>query len=258
MGGDDGVFDDTGPARRVSLDGFWMDATEVTNEQFGQFVKETGYVTVAEKPLDELPAGSFCFRPSATTADLDQPYDWWQFVEGANWRHPDGPGSSIEGKGRHPVVQVCWHDAANYAQWAGKRLPTEAEWEYAARGGLAGRAYPWGDELRPEGKWRSNIWQGEFPRENTAEDGFAATAPVGSYPANAFGLFDMSGNVWEWCADWYGEDPREPGVPKRVQRGGSFLCSDRYCVRYRVAGRGKGEMNSAGPHIGFRCVKSGR
>jgi sulfatase modifying factor 1 len=200
---------------------------------------------------------------------------WWLYVPGADWKHPEGPGSSIEGKDDHPVVQICWEDAAAYAKWAGKRLPTEAEWERAARGGLEGQPFVWGETLQPDGKsWPANIWQGHFPDQNTAEDGFPRTAPVKSFSPNGLGLYDMAGNVWEWCSDWYrpdsyaytppfnptgpGEsfDPMEPGVPKRVQRGGSFLCTDQYCTRYRPGARGKGEPRSAASHVGFRCARS--
>jgi len=207
---------------------------------------------------------------------LDNHLAWWKYVPGASWRHPEGPGSTINGREDHPVVHVCYHDAVAYANWAGKRLPTEAEWEYAARGGLDQKRYCWGDELCPDGKWQANIWQGEFPYLNTEEDGFRGTAPAASFPANGFGLHDMSGNVWEWCADWYrpdyylespdrnpqgpssSHDPMEPGMPKRVQRGGSFLCSDMYCVRYMPGGRGKGALDSGSSHVGFRCVRSAR
>ncbi len=276
---------DAQPVRPVEVDGFWIDRTEVTNAQFAAFVRATGYVTVAERapdpklypgaPPELLVPGSIVFTPPPGGADLNRPLSWWSYVPGADWRHPEGPASSIDGRADHPVVQVCWEDATAYAQWAGKRLPTEAEWEYAARGGKDRKRYAWGDELRPQQQWQANIWQGRFPAENTREDGYVATAPVGSFRPNGFGLHDMAGNAWEWCADWYrpdayasasaknpagpesSDDPQEPGVPKRVQRGGSFLCSDRYCVRYEVAGRGKGAPDSAANHIGFRCVKSG-
>jgi len=275
---------DAVPVREVEVDGFWIDRTEVTNDEFARFVAETGYRTVAELPPDpklypgadpaQLVPGSIVFRAPEGPVDLRQSLSWWAYVPGADWRHPGGPATSIEGLGSHPVVQVCWDDTVAYARWAGKRLPTEAEWEYASRGGLDQAPYTWGGERKPGGRWMANIFQGRFPTSNTAEDGFAATAPVGSFPANGFGLHDMSGNVWEWCSDWYrpdayahasakspagpdsGDDPEEPGVPKRVQRGGSFLCGDDYCVRYRAGARGKGEPGSAASHTGFRCARS--
>jgi formylglycine-generating enzyme len=202
------------------------------------------------------------------------PSNWWRVVAGASWQHPEGPGSHLKGRDDHPVVQICFADAEAYAAWAGKRLPTEAEWEFASRGGLDKQPYSWGEQLTPHGKPMANTWQGEFPHRNTLADGYLATAPVGFYPANGFGLHDMAGNVWEWCADWYqpkypsafpernptgpkaSDDPTEPGVPKRVQRGGSFLCCDNYCVRFMAGGRGKGEPESTANHIGFRCVQS--
>ncbi len=285
MGSDDG-YQDTQPVHRVQVDGFWMDQTEVTNAQFARFVEESGYVTVAERkpeaadfpgvPPENLVAGSIVFTPPAGDVPLSDHTAWWRYLPGANWRHPEGPESHLDGRTNHPVVHVCWDDAVAYAQWAGKRLPTEAEWELAARGGLERKRYCWGDELLPEGQWQSNIWQGRFPRENTQADGFRATAPVGSFPPNAYGLYDMSGNVWEWCADWYRPeyyresprrnpqgptssfDPLEPGTPKRVQRGGSFLCSDLYCIRYLPGARGKGAPDSGASHLGFRCVRSPR
>jgi formylglycine-generating enzyme required for sulfatase activity len=203
-------------------------------------------------------------------------YDWWTYLPGACWRHPEGPGSDLKGRERHPVVHIAWEDAAAYAKWAGKRLPTEAEWERAARGGVGGRRYYWGDELLPGGQWMANVWQGTFPVEDRAEDGHHGTAPVGSYPPNGYGLYDMAGNVWEWCADWYRPDyyaaspahdppgpadsfdPDAPGEPRRVQRGGSFLCSDNYCVRYRAGARGKGDPATGLAHTGFRCVRGAR
>jgi formylglycine-generating enzyme required for sulfatase activity len=283
-------FADAQPVHRVRLAGFWMDRTEVTNEQFARFVEATGYVTVAERrpdpkdfpgvPPQELKPFSLVFTPPKGPVELHGPNaykQWWQTVNGACWRHPEGPGSSIKGREKHPVVHVCWHDAVAYAEWAGKRLPTEAEWEYAARGGLDRQPFTWGDEPPGAGgRWQANIWQGEFPTRNSAADGHTGTAPVGSYPPNGYGLFDMAGNVWEWCADWYHPgyyarsprdnppgptdcyDPHEPDLAKRVQRGGSFLCSDVYCLRYRPGGRGKGEVSSATCHVGFRCVKSPR
>jgi formylglycine-generating enzyme required for sulfatase activity len=278
---------DARPVHRVRVDGFWMDRTEVTNAQFAAFVAATDYVTVAERvpraedfpgaPPENLVAGSVVFSPPAEPVPLDNHLRWWSYVKGANWRHPLGPESSIDGHADDPVVHVAFEDAEAYARWAGKRLPTEAEWEFAARGGLTGNVYPWGNEFRPGGRWMANTWQGRFPDRNTAEDGHAGLAPVATFPANAYGLHDMSGNVWEWCSDWYRPDfyhavtgavannprgpaesfdPREPGMPKRVQRGGSYLCTEQYCSRYIVGTRGKGEISSGTNHIGFRCVKS--
>ncbi len=281
-------MEDARPIRRVRVDGFWMDATEVTNADYARFVAATGYVTVAERkprpedfpgaPPELLVPGSIVFTPPAASVALNDFVQWWRFQPGASWRHPEGPGSSIEGREQHPVVHIAFEDAQAYARWAGKRLPTEAEWEFAARGGLSGEAYAWGAELQPGGRWVANIFQGEFPHRNRAEDGFAGSAPVSSYPANGYGLYDMAGNVWEWCSDWYrpdayretppGEvavnprgpatsfDPSEPGTVKRVQRGGSFLCTDQYCTRYRIGTRGRGEISSGANHTGFRCVQN--
>jgi len=272
------------PLHRVRLDGFFMDETEVTNAEFARFVAATGHVTDAEKVptaaelpgvrKEDLVAGSLLFTPPSTTPDLREFWRWWTFVPGADWRHPEGPGSSIDGKANHPVVHVSWRDANAYATWAGKRLPTEAEWEFAARGGLDRQRFVWGDEPRPDGAFRANIWQGRFPTENTGEDGHVTTSPVRAFPANGFGLFGMSGNVWEWCADHYrpdayrggdvlvnprgpadGFDPAEPGVAKRVQRGGSFLCSDEYCKGYMPGTRMKCSPDTSLCHTGFRCVR---
>jgi formylglycine-generating enzyme required for sulfatase activity len=280
---------DARPIHRVRVDGFWMDRVEVTNRQFARFVAATGYVTVAERtptaaqfpdaPAENLVAGSTVFTPPPPSVQLYTHYQWWDYVKGANWRHPQGPGSSIEGRDDYPVVQVAYEDARRFAEWEGKRLPTEAEWEFAARGGVAGALYSWGDELQPGGKWMANTWQGRFPTKDTGEDGFAGIARVGQFPANGYGLFDMAGNVWEWCSDWYRADayaqaaalggvavnpkgpsssldPAEPNQPKRVQRGGSFLCTEQYCTRYMIGTRGKGEVSTASNHLGFRCVKS--
>jgi formylglycine-generating enzyme len=281
---------DARPVHRVFVDAFWMDATEVTNGQYARFVKATGYVTVAEKkptreefptaPEENLVAGSVVFTPPPRAVSLDDHYQWWAYLPGANWRHPEGPGSSIAKRDRYPVVHVAYEDALAYATWAGKDLPTEAEWEFAARGGLSGKLYPWGDELKPGGQWSANVYQGQFPVEgqDRAEDGFGAIAPVRQFPANGYGLYDVAGNVWEWVSDWYrpdayatiaaggavarnpkgprdGFDPAEPGQPKRVHRGGSYLCTDQYCTRYMVGTRGKGEVRSGSNHLGFRCVK---
>ena len=295
MGSDTG-FPDEQPIHLVIVDGFWMDATEVTNAEFRRFVDETGYVTTAEKiprkedlaaqlpddvviPEENLVAGSICFDLNVDPKTIRKdhplwPYQIWKYVPGADWRHPLGPESTIEGKDDHPVVHVSWDDAVAYCQWAGKRLPTEAEWEFAARGGLKDQEYPWGDDRNPNGEWRNNIWQGDFPGKNKEADGFATTAPVKSFPANGYGLYDVSGNVWEWCADWYRPDyyevstrrnpqgppssldPLEPTIPKRIQRGGSYLCSESYCTGYRVAARMKGDPQSSTAHCGFRAVLS--
>jgi formylglycine-generating enzyme required for sulfatase activity len=278
---------DARPRHLIEVDGFWMDATAVTNAQFDRFVKASGYVTVAERtptaqdfpgaPAGNLVAGSVVFTPPKGPVPLDNHFRWWRYVKGASWRHPEGPQSDLRGRAKHPVVQVAWEDAVAYARWAGKRLPTEAEFEFAARGGLDRKRYAWGDQLKPGGKWMANIWQGRFPYENTAEDGYRATAPVGSFPANGYGLHDTAGNVWEWCSDWYQQDyysklaagqqpvrnpqgpdhsfdPSEPGTAKRVMRGGSYLCTDEYCTAYEAGARGKGAPDSGTNHVGFRCV----
>lgn len=281
MGSDQGNPDEQ-PVHSVTVDGFWIDKTEVTNDQFDQFVHATGYVTVAERKPDprdfpdaapeNLVPGAIVFSPPPGEVSLQDHYLWWKYVPGANWRHPEGPGSTIEGRGQYPVVQVCWEDAVMFAQWAGKTLPTEAEWEYAARGGLDRQPYVWGTEQVPAGRWKANIWQGRFPNENSAEDGFRGLAPVGSFPPNGYGLYDMSGNVWEWCADWYRPDyyqkspaknptgpstsfdPGEPNLAKKVMRGGSFLCSDVYCSGYRPSARMKASPDTGLSHTGFRCI----
>jgi formylglycine-generating enzyme required for sulfatase activity len=278
-----GLSADAQPLHRVRLLGFWMDRTEVTNAQFAAFVDATGYRTVAERPLDPaqypsapadlLVPGSAVFTPpSQPPTALDNPLAWWRYTPGAHWRQPLGPGSSIHGREQDPVVHVAFEDAQAFARWAGKRLPTEAEWEFAARGGLEQRRYPWGDELRPDGRWMANLFQGEFPQQDSGEDGFAGIAPVGQFPPNAYGLCDVAGNVWEWTADWYRADayrnfsaqgppdsldPLEPGVEKRVQRGGSFLCTEQYCTRYMMGTRGKGEVSTGSNHVGFRCARDG-
>ena len=277
-------FPDAQPIHKVTVNTFYMDVHEVTNAQFAAFVKATGYVTVAERPLDPkdfpgadpalLVPGSAVFTTPKQVQGLQNHLQWWEYVPDANWRHPEGPNSSIKGKENHPVTQLAYEDAAAYAKWAGKRLPTEAEWEYAAKAGKhQSETYYWGTEKLENGKWLANIYQGEFPTKNSMEDGFETTAPVKSYPANAYGLYDMEGNVWEWCSDYYrpdyyqqspkdnpkgptdSYDPQEPGTVKRVQRGGSFLCNDEYCERYKAGSRGKGEINSPTNNVGFRCVK---
>jgi len=289
MGSNDSRFADAKPVHRVRLSSFWIDQTLITNDEFARFVKATGYVTVAEKkPLakdfpgataEDLVPGSAVFTPPNGPVSLDDQLRWWSYVPGADWRHPKGPGSSIAGRATHPVVQVAYDDAAAYCAWAGKRLPTEAEFEYAQRGGLDRKAFAWGDKLMPSGRPMANTFQGNFPNHNTTEDGYAETSPVGTFPANGYGLFDMSGNVWEWTSDWYRPDyyqtvsqngavvaenpkgpadsfdPDDPGVPNRVHRGGSFLCSDQYCSRYMAGARGKGEPSTGTNHLGFRCVK---
>jgi len=287
MGTAEDHMTDARPWHRVYVDGFWMDKTDVTNEEFAAFVKVTGYLTVAERtPRKEdypqalperLVAGSVVFSPPDHPVGLDNHFRWWSYVPAANWRHPEGPGSDIKDRMNHPVVHIAYDDAVAYSAWAGKRIPTEAEFEFASRGGLDRKRYAWGDEFMPGGKHMANTFQGHFPDSNIGEDGYLATAPVASFPANGYGLFDMAGNVWEWTSDWYrpdyyqtlaasGEiavnpqgpsdsyDPAEPGVRKRVHRGGSFLCTDQYCARYIAGGRGKGEPDTGTNHLGFRCV----
>jgi formylglycine-generating enzyme required for sulfatase activity len=271
MGTDDDVgfpADGEGPRRTVDLDPFYVDRHQVTNAEFYQFVTETGYTTDAERF-----GWSFVFRdflgPEAREHVVDAAggASWWLAVEGANWFRPEGPGSSVvEDRLKHPVVHVSWRDAVEYARWADKRLPTEAEWERAARGGLAGKRFPWGDELCPDGEHRCNIWQGDFPGENTAEDGYRGTAPVDAFRQNEFGLYNVSGNVWEWCADWFTTDHPEaplanPTGPAdgdgKVIRGGSYLCHDSYCNRYRVAARSSTPPTSTTGNCGFRCAVDG-
>ena len=283
------AVNDSQPIHRVYVDGFWMDTKDGTNDEFEKFVKATGYKTVAEiaptqeqfptAPPENLVAGSTVFTPTTNAVPLDDYYQWWRYVHGANWRHPTGPGSDLKGRGNYPVLQVAYADAAAYAKWAGKRLPTEAEWEFAARGGLTGKTFFWGDELKPGGKWMANIYEGQFPVRDTGEDGFAGVAPVAQFPPNGYGLYDMAGNVWQWCSDWYRPDyyarlklagggavirnPQGPSSsynpgddqPQRVQRGGSFLCTDQYCTRYMMGTRGKGDVDTGSNHVGFRCVK---
>jgi formylglycine-generating enzyme required for sulfatase activity len=278
---------DSRPVHRVYVDGFWMDETEVTNEQFARFVEATGYITLAERtpraddfpgaPLESLVPGSVVFAPPDRAVPLSDPYQWWSEIIGASWRHPLGPTSSIEGKERYPVVHIAYEDAIAYAQWAGKRLPTEAEWEFAARGGLTGQLFPWGGDFREGHRWNANTHQGHFPEHDTGEDSHSGIAPVAQFPPNGYGLHDVGGNVWEWVSDWYRPDyyaqlaatvarnprgpatsfdPGEPGVNKRVHRGGSFLCTDQYCSRYMVGTRGKGDIGTGTNHLGFRLVKA--
>ncbi len=340
MGSKDFNHPDSNPIHKVYVDAFWMDETEVTNAMWAEFVEATDYKTVAERKPDprlfpDLPPHiiknkapfSLVFTPPPyPVKDLSKHLQWWQAVDGADWKHPEGPKSDIKEKKAHPVVQICWIDAVLYCNWrsqkadlqtcydlalrkgdgsfeaitlkeaaqlednqlgdltvrvpddfgkrTGFRLPTEAEWEFAARGGMNQKKFLWGDKLKPDGKCLANIWQGQFPNQNSKKDGFIKAAPVKTYPANKFGLFDMAGNVWEWCQDYYqpeyykdspeknpkgpetGFDPLEPGIPKRVQRGGSFLCHESYCERYLTYARGKGEITSAANHIGFRCVRA--
>lgn len=270
MGTDDEVGfkdDGEGPIREITLDPFYIDATTVTNRQFGAFTKATHYKTEAEEF-----GWSFVFHlllpPGMHQQLVDQTVlglNWWCRVDGADWRHPEGPGSNIKKRWDHPVTHVSHRDARAYCEWAGKRLPTEAEWEYAARGGLEQKRYAWGDELTPHGRHRCNIWQGDFPRTNTAEDGFVGTAPATSYAPNGFGLHCVAGNVWEWVHDYWDpsfhvDGPREnphgpPSGSRRVMRGGSFLCHDSYCNRYRVAARTSNTPDSSSSNCGFRCVR---
>ncbi|MEM8553828.1 MAG: formylglycine-generating enzyme family protein [Pseudomonadota bacterium] len=291
--GSDAHYPDEGPVRKVRVDGFWIDRTHVTNAQFQAFIEDTGYVTVAERPLNPadfpgadpflVQAGSMVFRMTKGPVDLRDIRHWWSYVPGASWRHPEGPGSDLKGRSRHPVVHVAYEDAEAYAAWAGKDLPTEAEWEFAARGGLDGAAYVWGDDFTPRGKIMAKTWQGDFPWRNKASKKLQRTAPVGSYPANGYGLYDMAGNVWQWTTDWYvaghpvkqseksacctldnprgpaqieSLDPRQPNIPipRKVVKGGSFLCAPSYCRRYRPAARHAQQVDTGMSHIGFRCI----
>ena len=293
MGGDNKqASPDEYPKHRTTVGGFWMDTTEVTNAAFARFIKATGYVTTAErkpdwnelkkqvppgtaKPADSLlVAASLVFSPPSHQVDLNDYSQWWAWVKGADWKHPHGPGSNLKGKANYPVVHISWFDAVAYSKWAGKRLPTEAEWEWAARGGLQDKIYPWGNEPVDQGRRKANTWQGHFPDRNTLRDKFYGLAPVASFSPNGYGLYDMAGNAWEWCADYYNNqyyktlaqgasnpkgpnnsyDPEEPYAKKRVIRGGSFLCNDSYCSGYRVARRMKSTEDSGMEHLGFRCV----
>ncbi len=290
--GSDRHYPEEAPARRVQVDGFWMDAHTITNAQFAAFVGATHYVTIAERALDPrlypgakpelLVPGSLVFHMTQTRVNLRDVTQWWSYVPGACWHHPEGPGSHLRGREQHPVVQVAYEDAASYAQWAGKDLPTEAEWEFASRGGREGAEFVWGDEFNPNGQWMANTWQGEFPWANSASDGFVGTAPVGSYPPNDYGLYDMAGNVWQWTSDWYATRDPAPSaktcciphnprggtlqasfesskiqIPRKIVKGGSFLCSPNFCRRYRPAARHAQMIDSGMSHVGFRCIRRG-
>ncbi|WP_326607552.1 formylglycine-generating enzyme family protein [Streptomyces sp. NBC_01799] len=294
--GSDHHYPEEAPTHPVSVDGFWIDPHPVTNAQFQAFVEATGYRTTAERPADPstypgadpamLAPASAVFTPPSHPVDLRYPYQWWSYVPGADWRHPGGPGTSLRDRLDHPVTHVAWPDALAYAQWAGKQIPTEAEWEYAARGGLPDSEFAWGDELNPGGRYLANTWQGEFPHENLELDGYAGTSPVGAFPANDYGLYDMIGNVWEWTSDWYADhrhlatntptccgaprprvnpaggeeaDSVEPGqlqlrIPRKVMKGGSHLCAPNYCRRYRPAARLPQPIDTSTCHLGFRCL----
>jgi formylglycine-generating enzyme required for sulfatase activity len=290
MGADD-AYPEEAPAHNVTVSGFWMDACAVTNGEFGAFVVATGYRTLAERPLDPalypgapelLQPGSAVFLMPAASEDEKDIGSRWAYMPGADWRHPEGPGSSVDGREDEPVVHVAYEDAAAYAAWAGKELPTEAEWEFAARGGLEGATFCWGNEFMPEGRHMANTWQGAFPYHDLGADGFAGRAPVGSFPPNGYGLYDMAGNVWEWTADWYADrhppevdrpccvprnprggprelsyDPEQPGIaiPRKVIKGGSYLCAPNYCRRYRPAARYPQMIDTATCHLGFRCIE---
>ena len=283
--GSERFYPEEGPVREVAIDPFWIDAHAVTNAQFSKFARTTGYVTIAERPLnaadypgappENLVPGALVFHMTPGPVDLRDYTQWWAWTPGASWKHPEGRGSSIDSRPDHPVVHVAYEDVEAYARWAGKRLPTEAEWEYAARGGLDGKDFVWGDEMEPGGKPAANTWQGEFPYKSTARHG-PRTLPVGAFEPNGYGLYDMAGNVWEWTSDWYvsdrtateapccaggarerSYDPCQPQVriPRKVLKGGSFLCSPSYCLRFRPAARSPQMIDTGMSHLGFRCVQ---
>jgi formylglycine-generating enzyme len=289
MGSDD-FYPEEQPVHAVSVDGFYIDEHPVTVSEFGRFVAATGYVTLAEQPPDPdlypgadpalLVAGSLVFQPTPAPVPLDDYTNWWSWVPGASWRRPEGPSSDVTGRKRHPVTHVTFDDAREYAEWAGKELPSEAEWEFAARGGLDGATYAWGDDFAPDGRMMANTWQGEFPWQNLLIDGYERTSPVGSFPPNGYGLADMTGNVWEWTVDFWrahhpaavahvccapsnprvgeadadGSEGDLPPIPRRVTKGGSHLCAPNYCHRYRPAARQGEPIDTSTSHIGFRCV----
>jgi formylglycine-generating enzyme len=289
--GDDRFYPEERPVRRVAVDGFWMDERPVTAAEFRRFVRETKHVTVAERKLDPehypdadpelLVPGSLVFRKTEGPVNLDDVHNWWEYVPGAYWKRPGGPGTTINGRDRHPAVHVAYEDAEAYAAWAAKELPTEAEWEFAARGGLEGAIFSWGDDHFPDGTAMANTWQGEFPWQNLKVDGYEGTSPVGTFPPNGYGLYDMCGNVWEWTSDWYAPHTAEPAqsqccaprnprvtswaesfakgqpgahIPRRVIKGGSHLCAPNYCLRYRPAARQAESIDTSTGHIGFRCI----
>jgi len=285
--GSDHHYSEERPAHVARVEGFWIDKYEVTNEQFARFVEATKHLTLAERPAraedypgakpEMLEPASVVFRKPAHRVDLGNHFNWWSYVQGANWRHPEGPDSTIEERAQHPVVHIAYEDAVAYAEWVGKELPSEAEWEFAARGGLDGAVYAWGDEFTPGGRPMANTWQGEFPWQNLCTDGFEGTSPIGQYSPNGYGLFDMIGNVWEWTSDWYSAghamtkpccggaaqkaadqsyDPQMPEIkiPRRVIKGGSFLCAPNYCRRYRPAARMAQPIDTAACHVGLRLV----
>jgi formylglycine-generating enzyme required for sulfatase activity len=290
--GSDHHYPEEAPAHTVTVSGFWMDASAVTNSDFGAFVTATGHVTRAEKltSRDDYPGAdpsmlapsSIVFKRPPRGKALAGPYDWWAYVRGASWRHPRGPASGTKGLEDHPVVHLAYEDAEAYCAWVGKELPSEAEWEFAARGGLHEAEFVWGDELTPGGRHMANTWQGEFPVQNRCDDGYSWTSPAGAYPPNGYGLYDMAGNVWEWTSDWYQEidsiqspcctvenprggkredsyDPSLPQIkiPRKVTKGGSFLCAPNYCKRYRPAARMAQPIDTSICHLGFRCILRG-